>query len=78
MDRILYFLPALACPIGMGVMMWLMMRPKRQPADQPAPNTQAQELTQLRSEIAALRTATPGSHIATAAAPSMTKHYTAP
>jgi hypothetical protein len=56
MDRLLYFLPALACPVGMGVMMWLMMRPKRQQPDQPSgPTAQEQELARLRSEIAALR-----------------------
>ena len=57
MDRVLYFLPALACPFGMGVMMWLMMRPKRQQQpDQPGvPSAQEQELARLRSEIAALR-----------------------
>jgi cytochrome c-type biogenesis protein CcmH/NrfF len=55
MDKLLYFLPALACPLGMGVMMWLMMRPKRQQPDQPRPSAQEQELARLRSEIAALR-----------------------
>ena len=57
MDRLLYFLPALACPVGMGVMMWLMMRPKRQqqPEQSGRPTPQEQELARLRSEIAALR-----------------------
>jgi cytochrome c-type biogenesis protein CcmH/NrfF len=55
MDKILYFLPALACPIGMGVMMWLMMRSRGQQPDQAPPSAQEQELARLRSEIAALR-----------------------
>ena len=68
MDKILLYLPALACPIGMGVMMWLMMRPKRQQSESATPSAQEQELSELRSEIAALREV--GSDPAT-------KHYTA-
>lgn len=37
MSSILYTLPFLACPIGMGLMMWLMMRGKR--ADAPGTPT---------------------------------------
>lgn len=55
MVKVLYLLPVLACPVGMGLMMWLMMRPKKgQPAGS-EPNPQQQELAQLRSEIASLR-----------------------
>lgn len=57
MSNLLYILPALACPVGMGLLMWLMMRGKR-PADQSpaAPTTvQEQELARLRKEVEALR-----------------------
>jgi hypothetical protein len=58
----LAYLPALACPVGMGLMMTLMMRSKRQaPTAQPTsdqqatPTKQERELAELRSEISALR-----------------------
>lgn len=57
MSTLLYVLPALACPVGMGLMMWFMMRGKR-PAGQPhaTPTTaQEQELARLRNEVEALR-----------------------
>ncbi|GAB2956483.1 hypothetical protein GCM10023080_014650 [Streptomyces pseudoechinosporeus] len=58
MENLLYLLPALACPVGMGLMMWFMMRGKR-PADgrpHTAPTTaQQQELARLRKEVEALR-----------------------
>jgi cytochrome c-type biogenesis protein CcmH/NrfF len=58
MDQLLYVLPALACPVGMGLMMWF-MRSRRSDADQPphtAPTTeQEQELARLRKEVEALR-----------------------
>jgi len=54
MDKLLYLLPALACPVGMGLMMWLMMRPKH--GAQPTPTADQQELLRLRKEIDALRT----------------------
>ena len=55
MSGLLYALPVLACPAGMGLMMWMMMRPKKEHADPARPNAQEQELARLRSEIAALR-----------------------
>ncbi|MFJ6894900.1 hypothetical protein [Streptomyces hokutonensis] len=53
MDKLLYLLPVLACPVGMGLMMWLMMRPKN--GAQPTPGADQQELLRLRKEINALR-----------------------
>lgn len=52
MENLLYLLPVLACPIAMGLMMWFMMRPKKQQA---VPTVQDQEIARLRSEVAALR-----------------------
>jgi hypothetical protein len=56
MQQLLYILPALACPVGMGAMMWLMMRPGRKQRT-PGGSSSAQdgELARLRAEIAALR-----------------------
>ncbi|MBC9723920.1 hypothetical protein [Streptomyces sp. TRM68367] len=53
MENLLYILPALACPVGMGLMMWLMMRPKH--SGQTEPTSARQELVRLRKEIDALR-----------------------
>ncbi len=56
MEKLLYLLPILACPIGMGVMMWMMMRPRKaQQTSTLAPTAAEQELAELRSEVETLR-----------------------
>ncbi|MCZ0990934.1 hypothetical protein [Streptomyces diastatochromogenes] len=55
MNNLLYLLPTLACPVGMGLMMWLMMRPKQGAQAQAGTDADRQELLRLRKEIDALR-----------------------
>lgn len=51
----LYLIAVLACPLGMGAMMWFMARGQKA-NNSPAPNTdQEWELAQLRSEMDRLR-----------------------
>lgn len=63
METLLY---ALACPVGMGVMMWMMMRGGRNRPTQPAPTApggrpdpRESELARLREEIQHLRAGQP-------------------
>lgn len=56
MSHLLYTLPLLACPIGMGLMMFFMMRPgKQEPAGRNGVN--GDELARLRAEVDQLRAA---------------------
>ena len=58
MPTIFYGLAVLACPIGMGLMMWMMMRGSKQsPADSTSPQNSAAELARLRAEIDQLQAA---------------------
>ncbi|TFC17054.1 hypothetical protein [Cryobacterium sp. MDB2-10] len=53
MQQFLYILPALICPVGMGLMMWFMMRGRGH--GKTADGPEKQELARLRAEVAALR-----------------------
>ncbi|APX00507.1 hypothetical protein [Arthrobacter sp. QXT-31] len=56
MEQIFYGLAVLACPLGMGAMMWLMMRSgKKASADAAPTEASAAELAQLRADLDRLR-----------------------
>jgi hypothetical protein len=50
----LYALAVLACPVGMGLMMWIMMRGQHNSTSQ-APRPADREIDALRAEIEALK-----------------------
>lgn len=52
MQSVLLGLAVLACPVGMGLMMWMMMRGRRKdPGD-----TSEEQVAQLRAEVERLKT----------------------
>lgn len=55
MQQLLYILPALVCPVVMGLMMWFMMRGHGHDKEQKATPEQEQELAALRAQVEALR-----------------------
>lgn len=56
MQNALLPLALLACPLGMGLMMWFMSRSRPSGAPQPASTADQQdELTRLRQEVDQLR-----------------------
>lgn len=50
MPESLYALALLACPLGMGAMMWMMMRGKKEPAA-PQDGAKQAEVAALRAQI---------------------------
>lgn len=65
MHQLLYLLPALGCPLGMGALMWFMMRSGKsgqsgqavQPGTIAPSAVQDQEIAALRAEVDQLRAA---------------------
>lgn len=56
-DLSLYALALLACPLGMGLMMWLMMRGNKDQPSTGGSDHQQAEMTRMRAEIDELRPA---------------------
>ena len=56
MQQLLYALPVLACPVGMGAMMWFMMRGKSEkPDERGLTRAQSEEIARLQTELDGLR-----------------------
>jgi hypothetical protein len=58
MPELLYLIPILICPLGMGLMMWFMMRGRAHGQDKTVDGPAELELARLRAEVAALRPTT--------------------
>lgn len=61
MSQLLYSVALLACPVGMGLMMWTMMRGGNHGAGNKDPQQalpQGDEITRLRAEVDQLRAET--------------------
>jgi len=60
MQAVFYGLAVLACPVGMGLMMWMMMRGQKKNPDGGDASAQGsgsqQQVDQLRAEIDQLKT----------------------
>jgi hypothetical protein len=61
MVEALYPLVLLACPIGMGLMMWIMMRGGNKDSA-PQSRNHGEEIALLRAEVERLRTQGEGAH----------------
>lgn len=61
MEKLLYLLPALACPIGMAFCMWMMMRPghkhQAERPGMPAQHDRDMEIAALGAELDQMRAA---------------------
>ena len=57
MDQFLAALPLLACPVGMGAMMWWMSRHRGNDDHASQGSGEAGELTRMRAELDQLRAA---------------------
>lgn len=55
MAQLLYPLALLACPVGMGLMMWIMMRGGKQNPAEPRSVAAGDEVARLRAEVDQLR-----------------------
>jgi len=52
MQSLLYPIALLACPVGMGLMMWMMMRGQRK---DPGQDSEQRQVAELRAEVEALK-----------------------